>query len=281
MKKNALMIMVFVFSLNINAQVITPQPSPSSKLEQKVGLTDVTIDYSRPSMRGRTIFGDLVPYGKLWRAGANKNTTITFSDDVVVDGHTLKSGTYAVYAIPNRTSWEVIFYADHENWGTPQKWDDTKVAAKTIVQTNNTPRDVETLTVDLNNLTNTGATLNIAWEKIVVEVPFEVPTDVTVSKSIASAMGGPSANDYYAAAVYYYQEGKDIAKAQEWMDKAISMIEKPAFYQLRQQSLIYAKAGNKKAAIETAKKSLAGSEKAGNADYVKMNKDSLKAWGAL
>jgi hypothetical protein len=92
-----------------NAQVKTPAPSPHSKTEQKVGLTDITIDYSRPSMRGRTIFGDLVPFDKTWRTGANANTKITFSDDVSIDGKKLKKGTYAIYTIPNKESWDVIF----------------------------------------------------------------------------------------------------------------------------------------------------------------------------
>ena len=281
MKKILFMALVFAIGLHVNAQVTTPQPSPSSKLEQKVGLTDVTLEYSRPSMRGRTIFGDLVPYGKLWRTGANKNATITFSDDVVVDGHTLKAGSYAIFTTPNEGSWDVIFYSDSENWGTPQKWDDTKVAVKTTVMTNSIPFDVETFTMDINNLTNSSATLDLIWEKTYLAVPFQVPTDAIVSKSIDKAMSGTSTNDYYAAAVYYLQEGKDIAKAQEWMDKAMSMVDKPAFWQLRQQSLIYAAAGNKKSAIETAKKSLESAEKAGNADYVKMNKSSLKEWGAI
>lgn len=281
MKKILFMALVFTLSLNVTAQVTTPQPSPFGKLEQKVGLTDVTIEYSRPSMRGRTIFGDLVSYGKLWRTGANKNTIITFSTDVVIDGHTLKAGSYAIFTTPNEASWDVIFYSDTENWGTPQKWDDSKVAVKTTVKTYPIPFDVETLTIDINNLTNNGAKLELLWEKTYIAIPFEVPTDKLVTKSIEKAMSGTSANDYYAAAVYYLEEGKDITKAKEWMEKAMSMIENPAFYQLRKLSLIYAKAGNKKEAIETAKKSLAGSEKAGNADYIKMNKASLKEWGAL
>lgn len=135
--------------------------------------------------------------------------------------------------------------------------------------------------MDVNSISNNGAKLEIFWEKTYVAIPFEVPTDKIVSKSIEKAMKGTSAEDYYAAAVYYLEEGKDIKKAQEWMEKAMSMIENPAFYQLRKLALIYAEAGNKKAAIEAAKKSLEGSEKVGNADYIKMNKASLKEWGAL
>lgn len=281
MKKLLLMTLALTFALNVKAQIETPAQSPLSKLEQKVGLTDVSVEYSRPSMRGRTIFGDLVPYGKLWRTGANKNTMISFSEDVTIDGQTLKSGSYAIFTTPNKESWDVVFYSDTNNWGTPQNWDDAKVAAKTTAQVYTMPMNVETFSISIDDLSNDGATLGMVWENVYVGVKFNVPTDKTVSAAIEKVMNGPAAGDYYAAAVYYAQNGKDLNKAKTWMEKAMSMIEKPGFWQLRQQSLIYAKVGDKKAAIETAKKSLAGAEAAGNADYVKMNKDSLKEWGAM
>ena len=281
MKKLLLVFAVFTMAFNVNAQIETPQPSPFSKVEQKVGLTDVTLEYSRPGVKGRTVFGDLVPYGKMWRTGANKNPIITFSNDVTVDGQTLKAGSYAIFTTPNAESWDVVFYSDTENWGTPREWDEAKVAAKTNVKSYPMEYNVESFTMDISNLSNSGATLAILWEKTYVAVPFEVPTDATVTASIEKVMNGPSANDYYASAVYYSNEGKDLDKAKMWMEKAMSMIEKPGFWQLRQQSLIYAKSGDKKAAIETAKKSLAGAKEAGNTDYVKMNMDSLKEWGAM
>jgi len=281
MKKLVCLIALIAISLNVNAQIETPAPSPFSKIEQKVGLTDVTLEYSRPSMRGRTIFGDLVPYGKLWRLGANANTKITFSDDVMVGDTTLKAGTYAVYATPNPSYWEVVFYSDASNWGTPQEWDESKVAAKVTPVTNSLPFDIETFTMSFDNLSSGSATLGMFWENVYVGVEFKVPTDAKVTAAIDRAMNGPTANDYYASAVYYLQEGKDIKQAKTWIDKAISMSEKPAYWQLRQQSLIYAKAGDKKGAIEIAKKSLAAAKEAGNADYVKLNMDSLKEWGEM
>ncbi|GAA3584269.1 DUF2911 domain-containing protein [Snuella lapsa] len=281
MKKLLLSVMAFALMYSVNAQIDTPAPSPSAKIEQKVGLTDVVLEYSRPSMRGRTIFGNLVPYDKLWRTGANKNTMITFGEDVKIAGKTVKAGSYAIFTKPRKTSWDVIFYSDTNNWGTPQKWDESKVAAKATAQIYEMPMKVETFTMTFDDLSSGSAVLGMLWENVYVGVPFEVPTDKTVTASINKVMNGPSANDYYAAAVYYSREGKDINQAKEWMEKAISMTKKPAFWQLRQQSLIYAKAGDKKAAIATAKKSLAGAEEAGNDDYVKMNKDSLKEWGAL
>lgn len=264
------------------AQIQAPQASPLSKVEQKVGLTDVTVEYSRPNMRGRTIYGDLVPYDKLWRTAANKNTMVTFSDDVTVDGQTLKAGSYAIFTKPGATSWEVYFYTDTENWGVPRNWDESKVAAKTTVTSVNIPVTMETFTVMFNDLSNSGAVLGIIWENTYVPIPFSVPTDQKVSASIDKAMAGPSDADYFAAAVYYLEEGKDIKKAVEWIDKAVEMTSKqPRFWYLRQQSLIHAKAGNKKQAIAAAKASLEGAKKAGNEDYIKMNTESLKEWGAM
>ena len=281
MKKLVLFVFAVTLLFSVDAQIETPQPSPFTKIEQKVGLTDVTLEYSRPSMKGRKIFGDLVPYGKMWRTGANKNTMVTFSDDVVVDGTTLKAGSYAIFVETGECSWDVIFYSDIENWGTPREWDDSKVAAKTTVNTYKMPMAVETWTISIDDLKSNSAQIGFIWENTYVGVKVKVPTDAKVSASIEKTMAGPGAGDYYSAAVYNLTEGKDLDKAQIWMDKAMSMIENPGFWQLRQQSLLYAKLGDKKKAIETAKKSLAGAEAAGNADYVKMNKESLKEWGAL
>lgn len=281
MKKIMLFFAVLGMTFSANAQIQTPQPSPFSKVEQKVGLTDVTLEYSRPNMRNRAIFGDLVPYGRVWRLGANSNTKITFSTDVTVEGKELKAGTYALFAIPNENKWEVVFYSNASNWGAPQELDESKIAAKVSVESFALPMNVETFTLSFDELSNNGATLGITWANLYTGVKFVVPTEKIVTANIDKVMNGPSAGDYYAAAVYYYEEGKDADQAKKWIDKAMSMTANPAFYQLRQQSLIYAKAGDKKGAIEIAKKSLAASKEAGNPDYIKMNTDTLKEWGAL
>lgn len=260
-----------------NAQIKTPQSSPSSKIEQTVGLTNITLEYSRPSMKGRVIFGDLVPFGQLWRTGANANTKITFSDNVIIDGQELKKGTYAIYTIPFENTWTVMFYNDATNWGNPQKWDDTKVAAKTTVAVHPMNTKVETFTLSFDNLENGSAVLALLWENVYVGVKIEVPTDKTALKSIETVMAGPSKNDYFQAATYYHTEGKDLKQALAWMKKATEGSD-PAFWYLRRMSLIQADLGDKAGAIATAKLSLAGAEKANNADYVKMNKESIAEW---
>lgn len=265
----------------LNAQVKTPAPSPQSTLSQVVGLTDVTITYSRPSAKGRTVFGDLVPFGRLWRTGANANTTVSFSEDVVINGNTLKKGKYALFTTPKADMWEVVFYSDTDNWGTPDNWDVNKVAIMTNVDPITLGNRVETFTIAINNLTNDSATLDISWEKTMISVKFDVPTQKTAMASIEKTLGGAVAGDYFSASQYYYQSNGDMNKALEFVNKATSMTKagtETPFWYLRQKSLIQAKLGDKTGAIATANLSLAGAEKAKNADYIKLNNDSLKEW---
>jgi len=278
-------ILCFAFTALIGlfgfAQIQTPAPSPFQKIEQKVGLTDVVLEYSRPSLKGREAFGNLVPYGKMWRAGANKNTTISFSDAVIVDGSKIDAGSYAIFITPYDDKWDIYFYTDTNNWGVPRQWDEDKVAAKVTAETMEMPMTVETYTITFDNLVNHSAELSFIWENTMVNIPFEVPTEDKVEASIEQTMSGPGAGDYFNAAVYYMEEDKDLEQAKTWMNKAMEMTPEPAFWQLRQQSLLYAKMGNRDKAIEIAKKSLEGAKAAGNEDYIKMNKASLKEWGAM
>ena len=281
MKKIIFVFAMLIANYAIKAQVKTPQPSPKAVVQQTVGLTEVEVEYSRPSAKGRTVFGDLVPFGKLWRTGANANTTVSFSEDVVINGNTLKKGKYALYTTPKADMWEVIFYSTTDNWGTPENWDVKNVAVSTNVDPIALGNSVETLTVAVNNLTNDGATLDISWEKTMVSVKFTVPTQKAAFASIEKALAGPTAGDYFSAGQYYFQSNGDLNKALEYVNKALSMV-KPGtdvpFWQLRQKSLIQAKLGDKAGAIATAKLSLEGAEKANNNDYVKMNNDSIKEW---
>lgn len=272
----ALAISVFTY-----AQVETPQPSPNSTFTQVVGLSEVSVAYSRPSANGRTIFGDLVPYNKKWRTGANENTIITFSDDVMLEGQSLSAGSYAIYTIPKKESWNVFFYEEIQNWGLPKLWNEDAVAAMVNVPVKELNHHVETFTIGMDNINLDKAHLKISWAKSMVEVPISFPTDVLVMENINAVMSGPTATDYFSSAVYYLNAGKDLEKAEEWIEKAMAMSENKPYWMLRQQSLIYAANAKKDKAIEAAKASLAAAKKAGNADYVKMNKDSLKEWNAM
>ena len=279
MKKTLTTLLIASIGWISNAQVTTPAASVPAELEVTVGLTKMEVEYSRPNKNDREIFGGLVPYGEIWRTGANMNTTISFSDDVVVDGQTLKAGKYAIYTKPQKENWEIFFYTDNENRGLPEKWDDAKVAAKTTAKVHKIPMVIETFSISIDDLTNDSAKLNFLWDNVYVETKIEVPTDKKVMASIDAAMKGkPTAQDYMAAANYYFTTEKDIQQAKKWMDEGMKMTKEPKFWQLRQQSLIYAKAGDVKGAISLAQKSLDGAKAAGNADYIKMNEDSIKEW---
>ncbi|MBK8515507.1 MAG: DUF2911 domain-containing protein [Saprospiraceae bacterium] len=267
--------LVMMFS-STQAQIATPAPSQTAKLETTVGLTKVVLEYSRPSKNGRKIYGDLVPFDALWRTGANKNSMISFSDDVKIGGTDVKKGNYAIFTKPGKASWDVYFYSDTENWGTPEKWDETKVAAKVMV-TPQSANTVETLTMNIANVTNDGCNLEITWDNVNIPVKIEVPTDKKVSEAIAQVMSGPSAGDYYNAATYYRTAKKDLKQALAWMNKSIEM-GNDKYWVLRQKSLIQSDMGDYKGAVETAKMSLTKATEAANKDYIKMNNDSIAMW---
>ncbi|MCC6702150.1 MAG: DUF2911 domain-containing protein [Fluviicola sp.] len=269
-------VLAFCASLTASAQ-IAPQASPISKLEQKIGLTDVTINYSRPGKKGREVFEEVVPFGEIWRTGANENTKFTCGDAIVFGKDTLKAGTYALFTKPGKEQWEIIFYTDATNWGTPEVWSDSKVALKTTAPVVHLKETVENFTINIDAMDNNGAKLVLAWDKTQVSVPFTVPTDSKVMANIKKTMAGPSANDYNSAALYYLNAKKDLAQALEWSTKACEM-RNDAYWMLRTKSLIQAELGDKKAAIESAKAGLVLAEKGKNADYVKMFNDSIKEW---
>jgi hypothetical protein len=281
MKKIILMLAMIIANFAIEAQVKTPQASPKATSEQIVGLTTVNLEYSRPSTKGRVIFGDLVPFGKLWRTGANANSIISFSDDVVIDGKTVAKGKYSIFTVPKADNWEVILYKTIDNWGNPENWSETNVAVRTNVKPVFLDHKVESLTLTIGNVTNDGAQLELSWENTLVAMKFEVPTQKTAIANINKVLAGPGAADFFAAGQYFYQSNGDMNKALEYVNKAVSLTkegEEVPFWYLRQKSLIQAKLGDKVGAIATAKLSLAAAEKAKNDDYVKMNKDSIAEW---
>ena len=278
MKKILIALAIIITQFTIEAQVQTPQQSPKAIINQMVGLTNVEIVYSRPSARGRAVFGNLVPFGKLWRTGANENTIISFSDDVVIDGKTLKKGKYALYTVPNIQNWDIIFYTTTDNWGTPQEFNEANVALRTTVKEESMPKAADTFTIGLSGLDTNFGYLEIYWENSYAALKFEVPTQKIATQSIEKVLAGPSSGDYFASAQYLFQSNGDIVKSREYMEKALELSSDKPFYYLRLKSLIQAKQGDKKGAIETAKLSLEASEKAGNQDYVKMNKDSISEW---
>ena len=278
--KKLFTILLILTSFTSYSQLKTPSASTASEIEQVVGLTEIEIDYNRPSKKGRNIFGNLVPYGKIWRTGANSGTEISFSTDVTINGQNIKEGTYSIFSIPNKDSWEIILYADTDLWSVPRNWDENKIIFQSNFKTNmNNDKSVETFTISFDNITNNDFDLVFSWDDTYVIVPINVPTRSLVDNQIKSIMSdNPKSSDYYSAAVYYLQENNKLDVALDWMNKAIDMIENPRFFQLRQFSLILAANGKYREAIKVAKKSLELSIQANNQDYVKMNNDSISEW---
>lgn len=267
-----------VLSMTAFGQITTPQPSPAAKISQTVGLTEITVDYSRPSKKDRVIFGDLVPFDELWRTGANKNTMITANEELIFGSDTLPAGTYAIFVRPMKDSWNVYFYTNTENWGTPENWDESLVAVKAKATVAATESVTESFTIGFEDLGSNGANLTFAWDKTKATVAFKVNTEKQVMSKIDKVMAGPSASDYYRAAEYYLAEKKDMKQALTWINKSIEMTESPQFWVLRRKSLIQAELGDYKGAIATAKTSLEAAKTAGNNDYVKMNEASIAEW---
>jgi len=277
MKKLFILTLAIALCYSVDAQIKTPAASPSAKIMQTVGLTDVTVEYSRPSMKGRTIFSadGLVPYGKMWRTGANQVTKITFSDDVTVGEAKLGAGTYAITSVPTGSSWTVNFY-EHESNSWSSYTEKTPTAA-VRVSPQSTNNSVESFRISFENLKDTGADLTMAWSNTAVVVPVGVSVDERVMKNIEQVLAGPSGNDYYNAASYYHTSGKDLMKALELVQKATN-VDKPKFWQVRREALILADMGKFADAIKAADKSMQLAKAAGNDDYIKMNKESIAAW---
>lgn len=278
--KKLIIAAALIFAVQANAQIKTPQASLKAEIEQAVGLTTIDVEYFRPAKKGRLVFGDLVPYGKVWRTGANENTTVDIDTDIEINGQNLAAGKYALYTIPKAEMWDVIFYKTTDNWGLPKTWNESDVVLKASVKPETLTKDVEYFTIDVTPKNNNEGTLNISWEKTIVHVPFNVPTHKIAMESInANINENAKASDYYAAGTYLFSVNQEMNKALEYVNKAIYMQEGEApFYMLRQKSLIQAATGDKKGAVETAEKSLKAAEKAGNDDYIKMNRNSILEW---
>ncbi len=282
MKKINLLALLFVMSVTMmNAQIRTPQASPGAKVEQMVGLTTISLDYSRPSAKGRKVMGDLVPYGQLWRTGANQGTKVTFADDVKINGKEVKKGKYSLFTLPGEMEWAIILHKDaalNVPGGDGYKVEDE--ALRFMVKPTKNPNLVESFSIGFSNVKDGSTDMYITWEYTRVTFNIDVNTDTKVMASINSVMAGPASGDYMAAANYYMTAGKDMNKAVEWAAKGVSMGANQ-FWNLRAYSLILAKAGKHTEAIAAAKESLAKAQEAKNPDYIKMNEASIKEWSAM
>ena len=265
-------------SLSIEAQQIkTPAASPRINITQTVGLSEISLNYSRPSVKGRTIFAadGLVPFGQMWRTGANASTKIEFNEDVKIDGKSVPAGEYALYTIPNASEWTIVIHKNTSYWGIG----DYK-ASEDLMRFNVKPAKsdcfVETLDIGINSIESDVAHLVIRWENTQVEFPINVEVDSRVMASIRTAMEGTSRGDYYTASRYYYDNNKDLSQALSWIKKANQLDAK--YWQLRLQSEIEAKLGDYSTAVKTAMTAKEAANTAGNQEYVRINEKNIGMW---
>ncbi len=264
------------------AQLKTPAPSPAGSVSTVVGLTDVKIDYSRPRLKGRKIFGEgsefHEPFGKIWRTGANDGTKITFSDDVTVEGVKVAAGQYLIFTWPGATEWTVSLYKDLDLGGDTNNYDKTKEAANFKVKSEKLAERIETLTFNIGDIAddNKSAKVQLMWEYTSVKFTVGVEFDSRVMKDI-EAKTKVSPNIYASAANYYLDNGKDLKKALEWIDLAIAG-NSNAFWYVHAKAKIQKAIGDKSGAIATAQKSLdmAKGSKDGDFGYIKLNEDLIK-----
>ena len=276
MKKTAIVLFLLLFLTGFGfGQISTPAASPTGTVKQNVGLINIEIEYSRPSVKGRKVFGDLLPYGEFWRVGANSATKLTFSGDVTIGGTAVKAGSYALLAKPGMDEWQIMLYPySTTNWMAYME--ETPLVTLTV-NSEKITTPVETLTNGIDHIRSESAHLVISWENTLVKFPIELNTDQAVMASIDRTMAGPSANDYYAAASYYFNEGKDAKQALEWVNKCLSMGPE-RYWIVRLKSQLQAENGDYKGAVETAKRSMELAKEANNQDYVRLNEKAIEMW---
>ena len=262
------------------SQLELPQASPRGKVEQKVGLMTVSASYSRPGIKGRKIFGGLVPFGEEWRTGANDRTTLTFSDSVKLEGHEVPPGTYALFTIPGEDEWTMIINKSATG-GIKRDPKDDLVSFK--VKPVHTATPVETFTIDISDVATNAANLELAWENTVVKFRMEFDVDGRVEAAIHKAMENPlagAATLYFQSASYYFTSKKDMKTALEWVNKSIEINSKP-FTVWRLKSQIQAELKDYKGAIASAQTSLSKAKEAGNKEFIKFNEDAIAEWSGM
>lgn len=267
-----------LMSTSLLAQIETPRPSPLGRVMQNVGFAEVSIEYSRPGVKDREIFGGLVPYGKLWRTGANAATKFTTDRPVEINGNKLQPGEYSIFTIPGEESWTIIFNEDAT--ASTSRYSKEKDVFRFEVRPAILNSKVETLTFNFADVKDNQATIELLWSFTAIRFTLTTEVDKIVMRQIETTMAGVSAQDLYVAARYYLENDKDIKQAYEWMSTAVSKMEEPRFWVLRQYALIQAKMGDYKAAIQTAEQSSKLAAESGNEEYPVLNAASIREWTA-
>jgi tetratricopeptide (TPR) repeat protein len=263
----------FIFFSSDAQQLNTPQPSPTATIKQNFALSNIEISYSRPGVKGRKIFGDLVPYGKVWRTGANNATTISFGEEVMIGGKKIPAGKYGLLTIPDQNEWTIIISKSTSVTSPADyKQEDDVVRVKATPAT--MPFSIETFMISIDDIKNNSCSIGMGWENTWVSFNVNADVDSKVMGQIKNIMEGDN-KPYFNAAMYYIDNGKDLNKAVEWLDKAYAQ-NPDGFWILYQKARAQKMLGKKSDAIATSNKSIEIAKKAKNDDYVKLNEDLQK-----
>jgi hypothetical protein len=268
----------FAFLMS-NAQIKTPAASQMCKIQQDLGLTTVSLEYSRPNVNGRKLFVDVEAWDQMWRTGANGSTKIEFGDDAMIGGQKVKKGKYAIYSIPNKENWTVMLTSDLGMGGNVSKYNTANEVARFKTKTMDSPYFYETLTFEFSDIKNDGADLNLMWGDYMITMPIVLNTDEQVMASIESAMKGVSQSEYYAAASYYYANDKDLNQALQYVQKANE--NDPKFYMVYKEAQILADLGKYKDALMASQKSMDLARAADYKPYIKRNEDFIKKYASM
>lgn len=248
-----------------------PVPSPMATIHQDFSTSQIEINYSRPSANGRKVFGDLVTYGKVWRTGANNATIVTFGEDVIIEGKTLKAGKYSMYTVPNKDSWEFVFNTNTGGWGSVKP--ETDVLRVKTNKITNSNFYFNTLSIEVNNITNNTAEITVAWENTVAVLPLKVENDKAITEYYENAINKPRI-PYQQAAQYYLAQNKNLDKAASYADKALEQNPKAFWLHSLKGKILY-KQGNKSEAIKAQQKAV---EFAKDTPYAAEQENLLKSY---
>lgn len=268
-----IVILTLMFNPKGKAQVKIPPASSSQTITQSLGTSKIVLVYNRPNMNGRKIFGELVPYGQIWRTGANLIPSITLEKEVSIAGKKVEPGTYGILTIPNQDKWTIIFTKNNNQWGS-YTYNEDEDLFRFSVASQKLDKPVETFTIAFAEVTPNSAKMTLSWENVLVDFDLSIDEDVEIMASIDEAMKGDKP-PYFASAGYYYKNNKDIKKALEWVNKAEEEAPGAAYIKYL-KGLIQIKAGDKAGAIKTAQKGVDIAKEENNQEYIRLNGQVLE-----
>ena len=276
MKKTLILSAMFCYGF-ITAQIKTPQPSPTATITQKVGVSNISVEYSRPGAKGREIFGGLVSYGKMWRTGANKATKITFNENCVFGGAKVKKGSYSLFTIPGEKEWTVVLNKNTELWGVGE-YDEENQVCSIVAKAIDTKDFTESFTIDFGTFQSFSAIMSLKWANTKIDIKIESLEAKKIEKQYLELLTkGPSANDYYNGAKFFADNSTEYEMALEWINTAIK--KRPdAFWMHFHKARILKKMGNNKESISVAEGVIElAREKKDDYGYIKRSEDLIKS----